>query len=161
MSVVKERIYVAAPYTQAREVFERRLGLAAGETQGTCSLLLAVPAGQGHDVTRSVSATTRRQPDSGNYSSRYLIAWDAGRTAGGLPTPGFSGTLSLHAGEDYGETALQLDGRYDPPGGAAGRAFDELVGRRIAHATMHALLDGVGTALRESHERIEATKSGN
>jgi hypothetical protein len=158
MSVIKERIYVAAPYTQARQAFERRLGLAAGEKQDSCSLLLAVPAGEGHEIARAVTATTRRQPENGSYSSRYLIAWDAGRTMGGLPTPGFSGTLTLGAGEDYGETALQLDGRYDPPGGAAGRAFDEIVGRRIAHATMHELLGGVGTVLRDTHDRIEAAK---
>ncbi len=159
MSAVKERIYVDAPYTQACDAFERRIGLAAGAKQGTCSLVLAFPLSEGHEVARSVTARTERQP-AANYLSRYSIGWDAGLTARGLPTPSFAGTLTLSAGEDYGETVLQLDGAYDPPGGPVGRAFDELMGRRIAHGTLAALLGGVGDMLREAHDRIEAAKPG-
>ncbi|WP_317996352.1 hypothetical protein [Vulcanimicrobium alpinum] len=46
----------------------------------------------------------------------------------------------------------------DPPGGAAGKVFDEIIGRRIAHATLSALLDDVGRELRTSYERVEAEK---
>ncbi len=95
---------------------------------------------------------------SGRRNNSDKPAWDAGETAHGIPTPGFTGTLTLSAGEDYSETELELDGRYDPPGGVAGRAFDELVGRRIAHATLSALLSGVGDDLRTSHELVEAAK---
>ncbi len=158
MSIVKERVYVAAPYTQAREAFERRLGLTAASKRGECTLMLAFPVGEGHEIARAVTATTQRQREGANYISHYLISWDAGRTANGLPTPAFAGSLTLSAGEDYGETVLQLDGAYDPPGGPAGRAFDELLGRRVAHATMHELLNGVGEVLRETHARIEAAK---
>jgi hypothetical protein len=161
MSVIKERVYVAAPYTQAREAFERRLGLAAGEKHGTCSLMLAFPLGEDHEIARAVTATTQRQPDSANYTSHYLISWDAGRTARGVPTPAFAGTLTLSAGQDYGETVLQLVGAYEPPGGIAGRAFDEMVGRRVAHTTLSELLAGVGEVLRESHDRTEAAKPGH
>jgi hypothetical protein len=160
MSVVNERLFIEAPYTQARGAFERRLGIPP-HGDGTCVLTLAFPVAEGHEIARVVTATTQRLPNTANYTSHYLIAWDAGRTARGIPTPAFSGTLTLSAGEDYSETELKLDGRYDAPDGAAGRAFDELVGRRIAHATLSALLNGVGAELREEHERIEAGKHGH
>ncbi len=158
MSVVKERLLVEAPYTQACGAFERRLGLSPGSDRGTCVLTLPVTVGEDHEITRVVSATTERLPGTANYTSHYRIAWPAGRTARGIPTPGFAGTLTLSSGEDYGETELKLDGRYDPPGGVAGRAFDELLGRRIAHATLAALLHGVGAELRAAHELTEAAK---
>jgi hypothetical protein len=158
MSVIKERLYVAAPYTQACGAFERRLGLPPGRDLGTCVLALPSPAGEDHEIARVVTATTERLPHAANYTSYYRIAWDAGRTARGIPTPGFTGTLTLSSGEDYSETELKLDGRYDPPGGVAGRAFDELLGRRIAHATLGALLSGVGDELRAAHELIETAK---
>jgi hypothetical protein len=158
MPVVQERLFVEAPYTQARGAFERRLGIPAHGERGTCVLTLAFPVAEGHEIARTVTATTQQLPNDANYTSQYLIAWDAGRTARGIPTPAFAGTLTLSAGENYSETELKLDGRYDAPGGAVGQAFDELVGRRIAHTTLSALLTGVGVELREAHEHIEAGK---
>jgi hypothetical protein len=105
-----------------------------------------------------VTVTSERVSNAANYTSRYAISWPAGTTPHGIPTPGFEGVVAVGAGEDYGETTIQLDGRYDPPGGAVGRAFDAVVGRRIAHATLGALLSGVGEELRAAHERIEADK---
>jgi hypothetical protein len=160
MSLVKERLFVEAPYTQARGAFERRLGLSPASGRGTCVLTLPFPVGEDHDIARVVSATTERLPGGANYTSHYSIAWDAGRTTRGIPTPGFTGTLTLSAGEDYDETEIKLDGGYDAPGGFAGRAFDELLGRRIAHATLSALLNGVGDDLRKAHELMEAAKHG-
>jgi hypothetical protein len=160
MSIVQERLFIEAPYSQARGAFERRLGIPAQGDRGTCMLTLAFPLGEGREIARSVNATTQRLPNTANYTSHYVVAWDAGRTPRGIPTPAFTGTFTLSAGEDYTETELKLDGRYDAPGGAAGRAFDELVGGRIAHATLSALLSGVGDELREAHEYIEAGKHG-
>ena len=158
MSDVQERVSIEAPYTQARGAFERRLGFPPGGDRGTSVLTLPFPVSEGREIARVVTATAELLPNSANYTSRYGITWVSGRTAQGIPTPGFSGTLTLSAGEDYDETELRLDGRYDAPGGAVGRAFDELVGRRIAHATLGALLTSVGELLRESHERIESAK---
>jgi hypothetical protein len=161
MSVVNERLYVEAPYTQACGAFERRLGFPPGRDRGTCVLTLPFPIAENHEIARVVTATSERLPNAANYTSHYRIAWGAGRTARGLPTPGFTGMLTLSAGEDYSETELKLDGGYDPPGGVVGRAFDELLGRRIAHATLSALLSGVGTELLAAHEQVEAGKHGH
>jgi hypothetical protein len=158
MATIQERVYIEAPYSQAADAFERRLGLGSGGSRAKCVLTLAFPILEGREVARVVTATAERLSNA-NYTSRYAISWPAGATPRGIPTPGFEGVIALSAGEDYGETTIQLDGQYDPPGGSVGRAFDVVVGRRIAHATIGALLSGVGEELRAVHERIEADKS--
>jgi hypothetical protein len=158
MTAVQERLYVEAPYVQTVGVFERRLGIAPGTDHGECMLTLGFPVGKDHEIARTVTAKTQRLAGAANYTSRYRVAWDAGRTARGIPTPAFEGTLTIAAGEDYDETALEIAGSYDPPGGPAGQAFDELLGRRVMHATMSALLAGVGEELRAAHAHIEAGK---
>ena len=158
MAAVRERIYTEAPYTQAVGMFERRLGLAPGVTHGKCELTLVAPATGRNEIARVVSATTERLPGAANYQSQYRIRWAAGRTAVGFPTPSFAGTLTLGAGEDYGECALELVGQYEPPGGPAGGVFDEIIGRRIAHATLSTLLDEVGRHLHHEHQRVESEK---
>lgn len=160
MSNVRERLFIDAPYTQTVVAVERRLGLGPGHERGTCVLTLTLPIREDRELARVVTATTERTSKDANYASHYALRWDAGRTASGIPTPGFAGTLAVGAGEDYNETRLELEGTYEPPGGAIGRAFDDLVGRRLAHATLTALLSGVGEELRAEHERIERAKRG-
>lgn len=157
MAAVQERLYLEAPYVQTVGVFERRLGIPPGGA-GECELALALPLGEGREIARLVKAKTEKLTDCGNYEARYRIRWDAGRTARGIPTPAFDGTLTIAAGQDYDETTLQIEGGYLPPGGPVGRAFDKLLGRRIAHATMSSLLAGVGEELRRAHAQIEAEK---
>ena len=106
----------------------------------------------------TVTGETRVTGGTANFTSQYRLAWLPGTTSRGIPTPGFEGTLTLRAGEDYDESELQLDGVYDVPGGVAGKIFDDVVGRRIAHATLGALLDGVRCTLRAEHELTEAGK---
>jgi hypothetical protein len=159
MAVVRERVYIEAPYVQAVAAFERRLGLEPGQSEGECLLALVAPLAAGREVARDVTATTQRLPGTGNFISTYRVAWPTGRTSRGIPTPGFEGTITLRAGEDYDECELELNGRYEPPGGIAGKLFDDVVGRRIAHATLGSLLDGVRQELRAAHERIEAGKA--
>jgi hypothetical protein len=53
--------------------------------------------------------------------------------------PPFGATLTVRAAGN--KTELVLEGSYDPPGGAAGRFFDRVVGRKLAARTMDALLN--------------------
>lgn len=70
------------------------------------------------------------QPDT------LKLAWDPDD-----PTaPRFAGTLQCAEG-DGGKTLLILDGKYEPPFGVAGAAFDAIVGGRIASATLRTLLE--------------------
>jgi hypothetical protein len=53
--------------------------------------------------------------------------------------PAFGATLTVQRVGT--KTVLILEGSYDPPGGAAGRFFDRVVGRRLAARTMDAFLN--------------------
>jgi hypothetical protein len=158
MTSVQERLYIDAPYVQTADALVRRLGIAKGAARGECTLSLVLPVAGGRDIARTVKARTERVGTDADYLSRYSVAWDAGLTARGIPTPAFSGTLIVSAGEDYRETSLLIEGEYEPPGGPAGRAFDDLLGRRMAHATLAALLSGVGDELTAAYERVESAK---
>ncbi len=71
---------------------------------------------------------------SGNHT--LTIEW---KPLGRGPLPSFFGTV---AATPEGESAcrLTIDGRYTPPGGVAGIAFDAVIGGRIASATLMALI---------------------
>ena len=157
MTTVHEEVTFEAPYFQAAEALEQRLGLERGRPEGRSVLTLIAPLAEGRDLVRDVTATTKMLGGA-NFASRYELSWPAGTTRRGIPTPGFDGILTLRAGEDFDESQLVLDGGYTAPGGVVGRIFDDVVGRRVAHATLGALLDGVRRALRAEHERIEAQK---
>ena len=160
MTAVHERVFIQAPFGQAVEAFERRLAIARGASDGRCSLTLIAPMPDNREIARDVDATATRVAPSSNYRCNYRIGWGSG-VARGIPTPGFEGTITLQAGEDYDECELRLDGEYDPPAGVAGALFDSIAGRRLAHATLGALLDGVRDALRSDYERTEAAKSAH
>jgi hypothetical protein len=53
---------------------------------------------------------------------------------------------------------LVLDGSYEPPLGSAGRIFDAVVGRRIAHATAADLLTHMRDYIEISYRETEAAK---
>ncbi len=159
MTVVHERVFIEAPFVQAAGAFERRLGIAHGTAEGRCTLALVAPIPDDHGVVREVSAEVTLVAPAANYAVSYRIGWPAGTTEHGLPTPGFEGTIRLSAGETYDECEVRLDGEYDPPAGLVGALFDGIVGRRLAHATLGSLLEGVRAELRSDHERVEAEKS--
>jgi hypothetical protein len=75
------------------------------------------------------------------------IAWEAER---GGPFPAFTGTLSA-ADEGAGFCRLDLDGAYSPPLGPAGAAFDAVLGKRIAQATVGDLLLRLKTVCEEAY----------
>jgi hypothetical protein len=53
--------------------------------------------------------------------------------------PSFGATLTVQPVGN--KTELVLEGSYEPPGGAAGRFFDWVVGRKLAARTMDAFLN--------------------
>jgi len=57
----------------------------------------------------------------------------------GGPYPAFAGTLSV-AQDAIGWSRIEIDGKYSPPFGVAGAAFDAAVGHRIAQGTATELL---------------------
>jgi hypothetical protein len=78
---------------------------------------------------------------------RFSIGWEP---MGGGPFPKFEGTVSVSE-ESLGYSRLDLDGSYDPPGGALGAVFDAAVGNRIAHQTGRLLLEQVRDAVERDY----------
>lgn len=68
----------------------------------------------------------------------WTVRWTP---AAGGPYPDFEGTLTLRGGSEPATSRLEISGDYQPPLGAAGRAFDAALGSRIASATARGLLE--------------------
>jgi hypothetical protein len=87
-----------------------------------------------------------------NDSKRLALSWDPEDQT----VPRFSGTLSC-APKDAGVTTLILEGAYLPPLGVAGAAFDLVVGRKIAAATAHGLLEDLKQFIESDFQTARAT----
>lgn len=101
-------------------------------------------------LEKEIVVTATMERDDLNLNDVLRVRFEA-TDSGGL-YPSFSGTLDVNA-EDSG-SVLQLSGTYDPPGGAAGRAFDATVGYLIAQRSMASFLEDLAAQL--SGGRIEA-----
>jgi hypothetical protein len=84
----------------------------------------------------------------GGGSGRPMtIAW---HPLGKGPVPSFSGTLGATP-QTEATCTLTIEGRYTPPGGIAGVVFDQLIGVRIANATIAALLEQFRRAIETDY----------
>jgi hypothetical protein len=73
----------------------------------------------------------------------------------GGPYPDFTGTLTL-SDQSANSSILTLHGRYGPPGGIAGAAFDAVVGRHMASASLKALLATLKSAIEAARTQASA-----
>lgn len=101
------------------------------------------------DLERTVSLTYEtgdKAPHDG-----ILLAW---KPESGGPFPKFSGELFAEPDEaNAAACTLRLFGRYTPPGGLAGRAFDAAFGTRIAQATLEEFLERLRDAAQTDFAR--------
>lgn len=70
--------------------------------------------------------------------------------------PSFEGRLSVAAGHD--KTILTLGGNYTPPLGAAGKVFDEAIGRHVSDDSAHEFLMTLAAEMRARYAYEEALK---
>jgi hypothetical protein len=133
--------HVICPPEQATAYLERYLS--RFEHEGAVAVDLRLPSAafglaDAFSVTKRVEAHLTYAPE-GTAGNRLLhVSWHPG---GGYPN--FSGSLSADADADGDGTVLSLSGRYEPPGGPAGDAFDAALGYRIARATLRDLLERI------------------
>jgi hypothetical protein len=113
-------------------------------------LTLCAPVGDA-TLSRDVVAELTRSHAYPGHRSMH-VSW---RPKGGGPYPHFAGTLSL--GDEPAGTRITIDGAYEPPGGVAGAAFDVVLGRRMASASLDALLATLKAAIESA--RAAATAS--
>lgn len=147
--------YVRLPFEHVREalvhdavgIFERATHAASGRARPLVSTLKLEVDGLeiGKNVVIRVSGVhpgTERDALA-SRSTRFDLEWHA-ETCKPL-FPSMHACLIVSAFAD--ETRLDLHGTYEPPGGAFGGAADELLGQRIAEASVHRFLDEVASRL--------------
>lgn len=84
---------------------------------------------------------------AGGSGRPFHIGW---QPLGKGPLPNFSGTLAAGA-ESESTCRLSITGSYVPPGGIFGLGFDQLIGVRIAGATLTALLEQFKDAIESDY----------
>ncbi len=156
MSTLFYRRYVNVPYGRARGYLEDALGAYAisGEPQ---MVRLAIPLPENGEarLQKDVVVTYGPGTDPMHFDEPWKLHW---HPQGGL-FPDFDGELTVRADEDYTSCALELRGTYLPPLGAAGAAFDAILGSRLASSTARELLREIGSRIEERFKVEEAAKS--
>jgi hypothetical protein len=115
--------------------------------------VMRLSAGQkpgGLRLEHDVEVELKPAHDETHLEYRVDVSW---RPTGTTLLPSFAGVLRFQWDEQYGYTWLVIEGDYEPPLGAAGKAFDAIAGERIARGTMRALLDDLRAVLEAAHAR--------
>ncbi len=147
---VLEIVYVECPYGTAQRYLA---GDMRESTQGKRAMTLRVPFSD-VNLSKNVLVTFMAGSDPMHMDQPWRVHWTP---EDGGPYPDFDGELTVRADEDWNTSILELRGVYVPPGGSLGRAFDRVLGRRIAAATAQSLLKNIAqefqTRYREQEDR--------
>jgi hypothetical protein len=140
MTKVRAARYVECPFSAALEFAEK----AARRRDG----LYVTPSPPLGERVQVAVTTTDDSTDEARKHDALLIAWRA-QTKGVFPD--FHGVLTVrprHRG-----VSLRLDGQYEPPYGAAGKAFDLVAGRAIAIQTMRHFLNDLAADIEAEYAK--------
>jgi hypothetical protein len=151
MPTVLQRHSIPCPYMRARHLLAEIL--AAWEREGA-ELDLEWPVSDHRAFAERVRIAVAKGTDPYHMDEVWAIAWEPE----GGPFPSFEGTLSVRGDEGYERAVLELEGRYEPPLGAVGRAFDLVAGNKIAAATARRLLERLGAAIEHRYAEEERAK---
>ncbi|MDE2483288.1 MAG: hypothetical protein KGN02_14010 [bacterium] len=158
MTTLLQRYYLHCPYARARTQLDRVLRDLAesGETQ---VIRLRVPINlEGSKTTglhKDVVVQYGQGTDPLHFDQPWTVRWTPHE---GGPYPDFDGTLTVRADEDFNACVLELQGRYEPPFGFVGAAFDTVLGSRIASATAREFLRRIGRDIEARYHREEHEK---
>lgn len=156
MTHIYERIFLKCPYVRAREYLRESLE-AAADGQTVQSLPLTAPlAFVPGTLEKNVLVRYERGKDPLHFDEPWNVYWTPD---GGGPYPDFAGELTVRADESYRGAVLELQGDYVPPFGPVGRAFDLVLGAKIASATAKDLLRQIARVMEERYLSEEAAKN--
>jgi len=153
MTHLTERHFIKCPYGLAQLFLQGELTSTDGVL--TWTLHVAPDSPHGIDIAKDVDVTVSHAIDPMHFDQPWNVTWTP---QGGGPYPTFAGTLTVRADEDWNVAALELDGRYEPPLGIVGKAFDLLLGARLATTTAEALLRDLGDRIVARYKGEEAAK---
>jgi len=155
MARLYQRRYLKCPYNRARDLLAEAVqGAAQTGDERLMHLTFAIPAVQGAEVGKDVAVTVKAAADPMHFDQPWSLHWKP--VSGLFPT--FDGTLTVRADESYASSMLELEGTYSPPLGAAGVAFDTLIGQRVAAETARELLRRIGTTIESRYHAAEDAK---
>lgn len=155
MTHIYERLFLRCPYVRAREYLRLALESAAdGKSEQTLPLTAPLSFVPG-TLEKKVLVRYERGSDPLHFDEPWNVYWTP---EGGGPYPDFAGELTVRADESYRGAMLELTGDYAPPFGAVGRAFDMVIGAKIASSTAKSLLQQIGASMEERYQTEEAAK---
>lgn len=154
MTSISQRHFIKCPYGLAKSFLETELAVAEGGHL-EWRLHVAPASSHGVDLSKDVDVVVTRAVDSMHFDQPWKVRWTP---HGGGPYPSFTGDLTVRADEDWDVAALELSGSYEPPLGIVGKAFDALLGSRLAVTTAEALLTEIGDRLIRRYTAQEDAK---
>lgn len=155
MTHIYERLFLKCPYVRAREYLREALE-AAADGKGMQTLPLTAPlAFVPGTLEKNVLVRYERGRDPLHFDEPWNVYWTP---EGGGPYPDFSGEMTVRADETYRGAVLELHGDYVPPFGAVGRAFDIVLGQKIASSTAKALLRAIADKMEQRYGLEESAK---
>jgi hypothetical protein len=152
---IYERLFLKCPYVRAREYLRQALESAADRKQVQTLPLTAPLKFVPGALEKNVLVRYERGADPLHFDEPWQVAWTPD---GGGPYPDFAGEMTVRADENYNGAVLELAGDYAPPFGAVGRAFDIVLGQRIAAATAQSLLRSIADGMESRFLDEEAAK---
>jgi hypothetical protein len=159
MTNVLERLPTACPYNLAPKFLATLVAhFAESGTIDTVDLNAPIDIHEKHlgHLVKKVDVTYSWGDDPMHFDQVWIVKW---QPHGGGLFPTFSGNLTARADEDYTSCILELAGEYEPPMGVVGKAFDAVVGSRLASATAQDVLRKLGGRLIEMYRENEASKA--
>jgi hypothetical protein len=147
MTRLREHVPIARSAGDTRSRLEAYLSALRGK-DGVARMRLRVPLvtdGMQLSLDREVCVEAERTRDD-NRNDLLRISW---KPEGTVVFPVFAGRLVVWSEDDPKIAFIELDGSYEPPFGAAGQAFDAVIGHRIAQQTARQLLNDLKTALEQ------------
>jgi hypothetical protein len=146
-----EVVYVRCPYDTAQRYLAADM---RENTERARTMTLRVPLAD-LNLSKNVVVTFAVGTDPMHMDQPWRVHWTP-ETGG--PYPDFHGELTVRADEDWNTSILELKGEYVPPGGSLGRAFDRVLGKRIASATAQSLLTAIGQGFESRYREQEDRK---
>lgn len=152
MTEIREEVFVKCPPQKAQTYIVQYLK-SLGSEGGASRLKLTATVGseEGTQVTLVHEAIAVFEPlSSATLEYKVLIHWTP---TGNEPLPRFDGAFHVQWDEEYGNSRLVIEGRYEPPLGVVGKVFDAAAGQKIARNTMAALLRNLRDAIASAYQK--------
>ena len=150
MSTIQTKQIVSAPLASAGRLLQIFIDAHEANPSGGVKLLL-----HARNLERDAIVTLVPAHRPQDMTPRFTVHWES---AEGGPYPVFDGILTIEAADDYDVFKLALEGTYQPPMGLAGKAFDAVIGNRIAEQTARELLSEMAGVMEARVQDEEAAK---